>query len=87
MVIKVGNIVSHTGALEWGAGKVMEITSSSAMIQFSDGKNRKIAVSHFTTLQPAAADSFLPPPEIPAVLKATRVARAPKAAKKKTVSS
>ncbi|KAA0893499.1 DUF3553 domain-containing protein [Oryzomonas japonica] len=83
MVIKVGNIVSHTGALEWGAGKVMEITSSSAMIQFSDGKNRKIAVSHFTTLQPAAPGSFLPPPEVPVVMKAARVARVPKAAKKK----
>lgn len=83
MVIKVGNIVSHTGALEWGAGKVMEITSSSAMIQFSDGKNRKIAVSHFTTLQPAAPSSFSPPPEVPVVMKAARVARVPKTAKKK----
>jgi hypothetical protein len=83
MGIKVGNIVSHTGALEWGAGKVMEITASSAMIQFSDGKNRKIAVSHFTTLQPAAPNSYLPPPEVLVVAKAARAARSPRAAKKK----
>ena len=83
MMIKVGNIVSHTGALEWGAGKVMEITASSVMIQFSDGKNRKIAVSHFTTLQPAAPNSFLPPPEALVVTKAARAARSPRASKKK----
>jgi hypothetical protein len=83
MGIKVGNIVSHTGALEWGAGKVMEITSSSAMIQFSDGKNRKIAVSHFTILQPAAPNSFLPPPEVFVEAKAARAARSPRASKKK----
>jgi len=64
MAIKVGNIVNHSGAMEWGAGKVLEITASSAMIQFSDGKNRKIAVSHFTTLRPAAPDSFTPAPEV-----------------------
>ena len=83
MGIKVGNIVSHTGALEWGAGKVMEITASSAMIQFSDGKNRKIAVSHFTTLQPAAPNSFLPHPEVLVEAKAARAARSPRASKKK----
>ncbi|RII25094.1 MAG: DUF3553 domain-containing protein [Geobacter sp.] len=78
MTIKVGNIVSHSGGLEWGAGKVLEITSSSAMIQFSDGKNRKIAVSHFTTLEPAELGSYTPPPEAPAVTKVPR----PRAAKK-----
>ncbi|MDR3580786.1 MAG: DUF3553 domain-containing protein [Oryzomonas sp.] len=83
MVIKIGNIVSHTGALEWGAGKVMEITASSAMIQFSDGKNRKIAVSHFTTLQPAAPNSFLPPPEVLVETKGARAAKSPRASKKK----
>lgn len=85
MGIKVGNIVSHTGALEWGAGKVMEITASSAMIQFSDGKSRKIAASYFTTLQPAAPDSFLPPPEVLAVTKAARATRGSKTTKKKLV--
>lgn len=80
MTIKAGNIVSHAGALEWGAGKVLEVTASMATIQFSDGKNRKIAASHFTTLQPAAAASYLPPPETVPAMKANR---APRTAKKK----
>lgn len=80
MTIKAGNIVSHAGALEWGAGKVLEVTAAMATIQFSDGKNRKIAASHFTTLQPAAAASFLPPPEtVPAVK-----AQVPRTVKKKS---
>lgn len=62
MTIKTGNIVSHAGALEWGAGKVLEVTASMATIQFSDGKSRKIAASHFTTLQPTATASYIPPP-------------------------
>jgi len=80
MIIKAGNIVSHAGALEWGAGKVLEVTAAMATIQFSDGKNRKIAASHFMTLQPAAAASYMPPPETTAGVKAVR---APRAAKKK----
>ncbi len=77
MNIKAGNIVSHTGALEWGAGKVLEVTAAMATIQFSDGKNRKIAASHFTILQPAAASSYSPPLETAPVAK-TRPARAVK---------
>ncbi len=80
MIIKAGNIVSHAGALEWGAGKVLEVTAAMATIQFSDGKNRKIAASHFITLQPAAAASYLPPPETAAGVKAIR---APRTVKKK----
>jgi hypothetical protein len=80
MTIKAGNIVNHAGALEWGSGKVLEVTAAMATIQFSDGKNRKIAASHFTTLQPAAAASFTPPPEAAPVVKAIR---APRTAKKK----
>ncbi len=80
MTLKVGNIVSHAGALEWGAGKVMEVTASLAMIQFSDGKNRKIAVSHFSTLSPAAPSSFVPLQESLAEVK-VKVPRAPKVAK------
>ena len=80
MIIKTGNIVSHSVALEWGAGKVLEVTAAMATIQFSDGKNRKIAASHFMTLQPAAAASFLPPPETAPALKAVR---APRTVKKK----
>jgi hypothetical protein len=80
MTIKTGSIVNHAGALEWGSGKVLEVTAAMATIQFSDGKNRKIAASHFTTLQPAAAGSFTPPPEAAQLVKAIR---APRTAKKK----
>jgi len=73
MTIKAGNIVSHAGALEWGAGKVLEVTTSMATIQFSDGKSRKIASSHFTILQPTAPASYIPPPEPAPVVKATRL--------------
>lgn len=80
MNIKVGNIVSHSGALGWGAGKVMEVTATSAMIEFSDGKNRKIAASYFFNLEPAAPDSYVPHAEVPVV---TKTVRAPRAVKKK----
>ncbi|MDA8430899.1 MAG: DUF3553 domain-containing protein [Geobacteraceae bacterium] len=61
MIIKRGIVVSHTGAVEWGAGKVMEVTPLRATIQFSDGITRKISCSHYTTLQPADAALFLLP--------------------------
>jgi transcription elongation factor GreA-like protein len=80
MIIKAGNIVSHAVALEWGVGKVLEVTAAMATIQFSDGKNRKIASSHFTTLQPAAAASFTPPLDPAPAVKAIR---APRTVKKK----
>ncbi len=83
MKIKVGTIVNHSGAIEWGVGKVLEVTATLAMIQFSDGKKRKIASSHFTTLQPAAPGSFTPLPE---VLPAVKAARVPKVAKKAKIS-
>jgi len=79
MIIKTGIIVSHTGALEWGAGKVKEVTGAKATIDFSDGISRKIAASHFNILQPAAADSYSPPPQAEPVVKA----RAPRTVKKK----
>ena len=78
MTIKVGTIVSHSGGLGWGAGKVLQVTPTSAMILFSDGKNRKIAATHFTILEPAASSSFLPPPETPVEIKTQRVPRAAK---------
>lgn len=59
MKIKRGNVVSHTGAHEWGAGKVLEVTDLKATIQFSDGIIRKIASSHYSILQPAARASFV----------------------------
>ena len=80
MAIKTGNIVSHTGAREWGSGKVLEVTAAMVTIQFSDGKNRKIAASHFPTLQPASEASYTPPPDASPVVKAPR---APRVTKKK----
>ncbi len=75
MTIEPGNIVSHAGALEWGAGKVLEVTKTMATIHFSDGKSRKIAASHFITLQPAAVASYTPPPETAPEVKAVRASR------------
>lgn len=80
MAIRTGSIVSHTCALEWGVGKVVELTADMARIQFSDGKNRKIVASHFSALQPADAASYTPPPEAVPVVKAPR---APRVSKKK----
>ena len=68
MIIKTGNVVSHAGALEWGVGKVLEVAGLKATIQFSDGVIRKIASSHFSTLQPADPAFFVQMPEnIPVV--------------------
>lgn len=63
MIIKRGNVVSHTGATQWGAGKVVEVTDVRATIQFSDGFIRKIASSHYGILQPADPAKYLSPPE------------------------
>ena len=80
MIIKVGSIVSHSGALGWGTGKVMEVRPTLAMIQFSDGTSRKIAASHFKTLEPAAPASFSPPAD---AIPAAKPVRAPRVTKKK----
>jgi transcription elongation factor GreA-like protein len=80
MTIKNGDIVSHAGAVEWGAGKVVEVSAVKVTIHFSDGKNRKIAASHFSTLRPAAAASYLPPPDSELVAKAVP---SPRTARKK----
>lgn len=63
MIIKRGNVVSHSGANEWGAGKVVEVSDFKATIQFSDGIIRKIASSHYTILQPADPASYVSPAE------------------------
>jgi hypothetical protein len=63
MIIKPGKVVSHIGAHEWGVGKIVEVTKGKATIQFSDGKTRKIAASHYSSLQPADPTSFSFPPE------------------------
>jgi hypothetical protein len=78
MTIKAGNIVSHAGALAWGAGKVLEVTVAKATILFSDGKSRKIAASHFANLQPAEAASYSPPPVAVPAAKARPAARTAK---------
>ncbi len=79
MIIKRGTVVSHTGAVQWGAGKVVEVSPLKATIQFSDGIIRKIASSHYMILQPADPASFVPiPDKIPGV----KVRATPKRLKK-----
>jgi hypothetical protein len=74
MVIKAGHIVCHTGALQWGSGKVLEVSATMATINFSDGQNRKIAASYFSTLQRASAESYTPIPDATVPAKARRAA-------------
>ncbi len=83
MNIKRGIVVSHTGAIEWGAGKVVEVTPLKATIQFSDGIIRKIASSHYTTLQPADPESFVP---IPDRITAAKMRATPKKVKKVVIT-
>jgi hypothetical protein len=69
MTIKCGNIVTHTGVIEWGAGMVIKVAPLKTTIQFSDGIIRKIASSHYTILQPADPASFVPiPGSLPVVV-------------------
>lgn len=79
MTIKRGTVVSHSGAIEWGIGKVVEVTPLRATIQFSDGITRKIASSHFTILRPADPASFVP---LPDKVPAEKVRATPKPRKK-----
>ena len=62
MIIKRGVVVSHAGAIEWGVGKIVDVTPLKATIQFSDGIVRKIASSHYTTLLAANPASYVPIP-------------------------
>jgi transcription elongation factor GreA-like protein len=75
MIIKRGNVVSHSGAIEWGVGKVVEVTDLKATIQFSDGIIRKIASSHYTILHPADAASFVSPADSVAAPKVRAAAK------------
>lgn len=61
MSIRKGDVVRHSTAVEWGVGKVVEVSAYRVSIQFNDGTTRKIACSHFTSLLPAAPGSFIPP--------------------------
>ncbi len=75
MNVKRGIAVSHSGMNEWGTGMVVAVAEGKATIQFSDGIIRKIASSHYTTLQPADPASYLPPPECAPVVKKVRAVR------------
>ena len=69
MSIKRGNIVCHSGATEWGAGKVVEVTPVRATIVFNDGTTRKITSSFYHYLQPTDPASYVPMPEIAPIVK------------------
>lgn len=73
MNIKIGNMVSHPGGIEWGVGKVVEMATFKATIQFSDGIIRKIASSHYPILEPGDAASFVPIPDAVPVVKVRAV--------------
>lgn len=60
MAIRRGDVVSHSIAVEWGVGKVLEVTGGRISIEFNDGTTRKIASSHSGSLLPAAAALFIP---------------------------
>ncbi|MDD3293650.1 MAG: DUF3553 domain-containing protein [Salinivirgaceae bacterium] len=85
MTIKPGTVVSHSGATAWGVGKVVEMTALRATIQFSDGIIRKIAASHYTSLQLADPASFVPIPESVPVEK-VRLTPKPRTKTKKTAA-
>ena len=59
MSIRRGDVVSHSTAIEWGVGKVVEVSPYRCSIQFNDGTTRKISCSHFTSLLPAEPASFI----------------------------
>jgi hypothetical protein len=60
MTIVPGLVVKHQSAPEWGAGKIVAVTLTIATIEFSDGKSRKIAASHFCDLIPSDRSSWVP---------------------------
>jgi hypothetical protein len=85
MIIKRGNVVSHAGAVEWGVGKVVEVSALKATIQFSDGIIRKIASSHYTILEPADPAFFVPIPDSIPVVKARMTVKKEKKLKQPAV--
>ena len=84
MIIKRGNVVSHSGASEWGVGKVVEVSAFKATIQFSDGVIRKIASTHYAVLQPADSSEYVSPVENVPVIKVRATPRKIKVASAKT---
>ncbi len=81
MIIKTGVVVSHPGASAWGVGKVVEVAALKATIQFSDGITRKIASSHYATLQPADPASYVPTAESSPAEKAKAAPKKPRKVK------
>jgi hypothetical protein len=80
MTIVPGIVVKHQSAPEWGAGKVVAVTLTMATIEFSDGKCRKIAASHFFDLTPSDHLSWVPlPNEVPKTDKPKKKTRGAKA--------
>ena len=60
MSIKVGDVISHSQASEWGVGKIIELSPDRVTIHFNDGITRKIISSHFGSLLPAEPTLFKP---------------------------
>jgi len=75
MIIKVGSFVSHADAMEWGTGKVLEISAAMVTIGFSDGRSRKIAATHYSSLHMADAASYSPPLKAEPAVKTASAAR------------
>lgn len=80
MSIRRGDVVSHSIAIEWGVGKVVEVSPYRVSIEFNDGTIRKIACSHFKSLLPADSASFIP--LVPVAKVAAKAAPRKKAAPK-----
>ena len=79
ITITPGIVIVHESAPQWGAGKVVTVTAGMATIEFSDGKSRKIASSHFGALMPSDHSSWVPIPDAtPETVKPKRAARAKK---------
>ena len=85
MIIKTGAVVIHPGATAWGVGKITEVAALKATIQFSDGIIRKIASSHFASLQPGDPAAFVALAETAPVEKARTVSKRAKKLKEQAV--
>jgi len=81
MIVKKGIVVSHSGAMEWGVGKIVELTDLRATIQFNDGIVRKISCSHYTVLQPADSALYISPEGCESVAKVRAPAKRTKKVK------
>lgn len=76
MSIRRGDVVTHSTAVEWGVGKVVEVSEYRVSIHFNDGTTRKIASTHFASLVRAEPGSYIE--ANPVVEKATLTAKAPR---------